>query len=75
MKEQVQIHDKEVLPTQGGFRMVWMTADPIEYGLLKDNARANRKNMTEAESTFWSLVKGNALILGPFQRKSRLCTN
>ena len=38
-----------------------MTADPIEYGLLKENAKANRKNMTEAESMFWSLVKGSSL--------------
>lgn len=39
----------------------WMTADPIEYELLKDNAKNNRKYMTEAESAFWSMVKGNAL--------------
>ena len=51
----------EVLPTQGGFRRVWMTADPSEYGLLKKNARSNRKNMTEAESVFWSLAKGGSL--------------
>lgn len=38
-----------------------MTADPIEYELLKANARSNRKSMTEAESSFWSMVKGNAL--------------
>lgn len=39
----------------------WMTADSFEYGLLKENARGNRKNMTEAESIFWSLVKGGSL--------------
>lgn len=70
MKEQIRIHDNEVLPKQGGLRRVskqgkfwrtWMTADPTEYGLLKENAKVNRKNMTEAESAFWSLVKGNAL--------------
>jgi very-short-patch-repair endonuclease len=38
-----------------------MTADPTEYGLLKENAKASRKNMTKAESVFWSLVKGSAL--------------
>lgn len=38
-----------------------MTAAPCEYGLLKENAKANRKNMTEAESMFWSLVKGSSL--------------
>lgn len=51
----------EVLPTQGEFRRVWMTADPMEYELMKENARSNRKNMTEAESVFWSLVKGGSL--------------
>ena len=39
----------------------WMTADPMEYELLKENARGNRKNMTEAERIFWSLVKGGLL--------------
>ena len=38
-----------------------MNADPTEYELLKENARSNRKNMTQAESVFWSLVKGSAL--------------
>lgn len=37
-----------------------MTANPMDYGLLKANARANRKNMTEAESAFWSMSKGNS---------------
>lgn len=39
----------------------WKTADPMEYELLKENSRSNRKNMTEAESVFWSLVKGGSL--------------
>ena len=38
-----------------------MTADSMEYGLLKANAKSNRMNMTDSESVFWSLVKGNAL--------------
>ena len=38
----------------------WMTADPTEYELLKENAKNNRRNMTEAESVFWSLVKGSS---------------
>lgn len=61
MEEKNNNQDKEVLPKQGGYRRAWMTADPTEYGLLKDNAKANRKNMTEAESVFWSLIKGSAL--------------
>ena len=71
MSEVNQIADKESLPMQGdlegpekrgwSYRRVWKTADPLEYGLLKENARSNRKNMTEAESLFWSLVKGGSL--------------
>lgn len=38
-----------------------MTGDPMEYELLKVNARENRKNMTEVESVFWQIVKGKAL--------------
>ena len=38
----------------------WKTANPMNYELLKVNARANRKNMTEAESAFWSMSKGNS---------------
>ena len=45
----------------GGSRSKWMTAAPTEYELLKENAKSNRKNMTEAESVFWSMVKGSAL--------------
>ena len=49
-------------PYTGRYRgPAWMTADPTEYELLKENAKSNRKNMTEAESVFWSLVKGSAL--------------
>ena len=33
----------------------------MEYGLLKENAKVNRNNMTEAESAFWSLAKGSGL--------------
>ena len=39
----------------------WQVADTIDYGILKENARANRRNMTEAESIFWSLAKSSGL--------------
>ena len=41
--------------------MKWQTADILEYELLKINAKANRLNMTEAESVFWQTAKGNGL--------------
>ena len=37
-----------------------MTACVLDYDLLKENARKNRNNMTEAESAFWTLAKGSA---------------
>ena len=37
--------------------MKWHTADVLDYGLLKQNAKANRKNMTDAESAFWNIAK------------------
>ena len=40
----------------------WMTADPLEYELLKENAKKNRQNATEAESVFWSMVKPKTVI-------------
>ena len=40
---------------------LWQVADPIEYKLLKENAKANRNDMTEAEAAFWQMAKGNGL--------------
>ena len=37
----------------------WQVADTIEYELLKENAKVNRNNMTEAESAFWQLAKAS----------------
>lgn len=36
-------------------------ADVIDYGLLKENAKANRNNLTEAESVFWNIAKSGGL--------------
>ncbi|MBR5395485.1 MAG: DUF559 domain-containing protein [Bacteroidaceae bacterium] len=40
--------------------MKWHTADILEYELLKNNAKANRSNMTEAESAFWQIAKSSS---------------
>ena len=37
------------------------TADSTQYDLLKENAKTNRKNPTEAESVMWDMLKGNNL--------------
>ena len=61
MKEELKTVGKKS-PLTGRFRgSAWMTADPLEYELLKENARGNRKNMTEAEGVFWSLEKCSLL--------------
>lgn len=44
-----------------GLSASWMVADKFEYGLLKENAKANRNNQTEAESAFWHIVKESGL--------------
>lgn len=41
--------------------MKWQTADVIEYGVLKENAKVNRNKMTKAESLFWSVAKASGL--------------
>ena len=47
------------------FASVWgaHTADSTQYDLLKENAQANRKNPTEAESILWDMLKGNNIGL------------
>lgn len=39
----------------------WQIADVLEYGVLKANAKENRKNQTEAESAFWQIAKSSGL--------------
>lgn len=36
-------------------------ADKFLYGTLKEYAKQNRKNMTEAESALWHMISNNAL--------------
>ena len=42
----------------GGYREM---AAPMNYELLRDNAKRMRKEPTEAESAFWNIVKSDAL--------------
>lgn len=39
----------------------YQTADPLNYGLLKENARKNRQQMTLAETVLWNELRGNGL--------------
>ncbi len=46
---------------EGSSSPKWHTADVLDYGLLKEDAKANRIKQTEAESVFWNIVKSNGL--------------
>jgi len=39
----------------------WQVADPLDYELLKVNAKENRRKMTDAETIFWQMAKGSGL--------------
>lgn len=41
--------------------MSYKTASPDRYGLLKDYARENRRNATEAEKVLWEFLRGNSM--------------
>lgn len=37
------------------------TANPLTYGLLRENAMRNKRNPTEAESIMWTLLRRKQL--------------
>lgn len=39
----------------------WQVADPLEYDILKANAKENREKPTDAETAFWQIAKGSGL--------------
>ncbi len=39
----------------------YKTANPLVYGLLKNNAKRMRRGQTEAESFLWSYIRANQL--------------
>ena len=41
--------------------MAYKTADLLNYDILKQNARENRHNMTEAESALWQYIRSEQL--------------
>ena len=41
--------------------MAYKTADILNYDILKQNARENRHNMTEAESALWQYLRSEQL--------------
>ena len=62
-KEKDIIKPSACSATSGKYKRggAWMTSDPIEYNLLKENAKQNRKNMTDAESALWQYAKSSGL--------------
>ena len=41
--------------------MSYKTASPDRYGVLKDYARENRRNATEAEKVLWEALRAKGL--------------
>ena len=39
----------------------YQTADPLLYSLLKEHARQNRSNLTEAENLLWQYLKADGM--------------
>ena len=53
--------NKYTLPHRKGWGGSFKTASPDRYALLKDFARANRKNMTDAECMLWQNIRDGQL--------------
>ncbi|HEY6161956.1 MAG TPA: isoleucine--tRNA ligase, partial [Bacteroidia bacterium] len=47
----------------------WQTANPLSYSLLKENAKRNRNNQTQAEEILWGLLSGKKLDGYKFRRQ------
>lgn len=63
-----QIHypfESPLNPPKGGLQ----SADPILYGILKENAKAHRSNPTEAEACLWEKLQGKQLEGYKFRRE------
>src|SRR5690554_6251679 len=57
-------------PSQGGGDSFgYQTADKLNYELLKENARTNKDNPTEAEKIIWELLRGKKLEGYKFRRQ------
>ncbi|MCF0208440.1 MAG: endonuclease domain-containing protein [Bacteroidaceae bacterium] len=51
----------------------YLTADPMNYGLLKELAKKHKDNMTDAESYLWNFICGDSL--GVRFRKQHIIDN
>lgn len=57
-------------PSQGeGDSFGYQTADKLNYELLKENAKTNKDNPTEAEKIMWECLKGKQLEGYKFRRQ------
>ncbi len=57
-------------PSQGGGdNFGYQTADKLNYELLKENAKTNKDNPTEAEKIMWECLKGKQLEGYKFRRQ------
>lgn len=56
-------------PKEKGETFGWMTADPSLYDILKEHAKSNKDNPTNAELVLWELLKGKQLENYKFRRQ------
>src|SRR5690606_20197938 len=66
-KGEMQVKGEKHAEDQNMFN--WMTADPTVYELLKEFAKENRKNQTQAESVLWELLRDRRLEKYKFRRQ------
>ena len=56
-----EVFGNPTLPNKEGEKSFYQTADPTLYGLLKDFAKENKDNATDAEVALWSFLRDEQL--------------
>jgi isoleucyl-tRNA synthetase len=62
----------EASPTHEGIDAVWATANPQFYNIIKEFAKQNRKNPTQAEDVLWQNLRGKKLEGYKFRRQHQI---
>jgi isoleucyl-tRNA synthetase len=55
-----------------GIDAVWKTANPLSYNIIKEYAKQNRKNPTQAEDVLWQNLRGKKLENYRFRRQHQI---
>jgi isoleucyl-tRNA synthetase len=62
----------EASSTHEGIDAVWATANPQFYNIIKEFAKQNRKNPTQAEDVLWQNLRGKKLEGYKFRRQHQI---